>query len=138
MMMDDDVGTSGRGGEGTRKSSRSVNKPDFRAMENYGILQDSDDVFFFDSEDGSMEKKGPSRGSGARSVLGRQHKPTGKTKAGAKNRRPAAIDDMESTAKRLEEEIATLQADVESHRQAYEALCRENQVLMEKIQSLQS
>jgi len=36
LKMDDDVGTSGR--EGTRRSNRSVNKPDFRAMENLSLI----------------------------------------------------------------------------------------------------
>lgn len=136
--MDETVGTSGRGG--TRRSTRSVHKPDFRAMENYGHLQDSDDIFSFDdSEDSGMEKKGSgaSRGASSRSVLGRQHKPSGKAKAGTKNRRPAAIDDMESTAKKLEDDIAMLQANLDSQRQAYESLRQENQVLMEQIQVLQ-
>ena len=95
--MDDGLGTSGR--EGTRRSNRSVNKPDFRAMENYGLLQDAEDLFFFDSEYNGVEKRGSSRASGSRSVLGRQHKPSGKAKAGAKSRKPAALDDMESAAK---------------------------------------
>ena len=134
--MDDGIGTSGR--EGTRRSSRAVHKPDFRAMENYGNLQDSEDVFLFDSEDNGMEKKGSSRASGSRSVLGRQHKPSAKAKAGAKSRRPAALDDMESIAKKLEDDIATLQDNVDTQRRTYEALCQENQVLMKQIQELQN
>lgn len=135
IRMDDDLGTSGR--EGTRRSNRSVNKPDFRAMENYGLLQDSEDLFLFDSEDSGVEKRGSSRASGSRSVLGRQHKSSAKTKSGTKNRKPAALDDMESTAKKLEDDITVLQGNAESHRRTYEALCQENQALMEQIQALQ-
>ena len=133
--MDDGLGTSGL--EGTRRSNRSVNKPDFRAMENYGLLQDAEDLFIFDSEDNGVEKRISSRASGSRSVLGMQHKPSGKAKAGAKSRKPAALDDMESAAKKLEDDIVVLQANVDSERREYEALCQENRALMEQIHALQ-
>lgn len=138
-MEDDDESQHHGRSEGTRRSSRAVNKPNFRAMENYGSLQESDDLFFFDAEDAGGEKRssGTSRGSGSKSMVGRQQKSSGKSKAGTKMRRPAALDDMESLAKKLEDDVAILQRDVESQRHTYETLCQENQVLMEQVQMLQ-
>lgn len=129
-----------------RRSSRAVAKPDFKALENYGGLLEGEDmaalrVELLDEEDdgfGSTSHHhrrnssggGTSNGSGASNGGKRSGgSGLGKHKTQSKNRRPAALDDLEVTAKKLEDEILRLQNQLLAEKGRLVALQQENAAL---------
>ena len=129
-----------------RRSSRAVAKPDFKALENYGGLLEGEDmaalrVELLDEEDdgfGSTSHHhrrnssggGTSNGSGASNGGKRSGgSGLGKHKTQSKNRRPAALDDLEVTAKKLEDEIVRLQNQLLAEKGRLVALQQENAAL---------
>jgi len=133
-------------GDGTarpRRSSRAVAKPDFRAMENYGDLTSEygDDLFVARDSSPSHASRSaphharrPSGGSGGSGGRGMKKVGGGNvTKGGGGGRRPPVVEEMEQHAKKLEQDVAALQARRREVRGQLEAVLRENEQLRSEL-----
>ena len=126
-----------------RRSSRAVAKPDFRAMENYGDLTSKygDDLFVardpspsHASRSAPHHARRPSGGSGGSGGRGMKKVGGGNvTKGGGGGRRPPVVEEMEQHAKKLEQDVAALQARRREVRGQLEAVLRENEKLRSEL-----
>ena len=126
-----------------RRSSRAVAKPDFRAMENYGDLTSEygDDLFVardpspsHASRSAPHHARRPSGGSGGSGGRGMKKVGGGNvTKGGGGGRRPPVVEEMEQHAKKLEQDVAALQARRREVRGQLEAVLRENEKLRSEL-----
>jgi phage shock protein A len=55
------------------------------------------------------------------------------TGQGSKSRRPAAVDELEAAAKKLEDDVATLQSQTREIRTNLEAILRDNEALRTEV-----
>ncbi|KAI8114424.1 hypothetical protein M9434_002548 [Picochlorum sp. BPE23] len=124
-----DVGTFGSSGrvQPARRSSRSVAKPNFRALENGGAETEElldelgivgDDVGESMGYSGQQGRK--KRGSGRK---GGVH---GGLSKGGRVRKPAMLEDMEIIVSKLEDEVASLQEEAGVLTEMYQSLRAEN------------
>ena len=138
MTAVDNVATRGKP-QPSRRSSRSVAKPNFRALENGGVeTEELLDELGIAGDDGieslgyggqhGRKKRGGGRKGGVQGGLSK----------GGRVRKPAMLEDMEIVVSKLEDEVARLEQEASALAGRYHGLKEENAAMRKHIVSSQT